>query len=348
MRLVSGIFDGLFGNDAAKMRLGTAIKAGTLPHAFLIDGPRGSGKSTLAFEIAAALNCENKESANTPLPCRRCNTCRRVFESSFTDVKVLDKPKDKATIGVDLVKDFKEDMFLSAGESDVKIYVVKNAHLLTPQAQNALLTVMEEPPSGVFILLLSASSDKILTTIKSRAQYVAMERFSRQALETYLLDKVPEARTRRTADPEGFGALLIRSEGYIGRALELFDPKEAERIKAERDVIKKFIAALDVRVPFSALYEAISDLPTVRAELLLSLEEIGRALSDMIKSKNTDGDVATEFFINAEHARKEAKSLSQKRLFTISEMLLETHDAIGKNAMIAAALTSLAAKIKLI
>lgn len=348
MRLVNGIFDGLFGNDATKVRLGTAIRTGTLPHAFLIDGPRGSGKSTLAFEIAAALGCENRESATGPLPCRRCNTCRRIFEGTFTDVKVLDKPKDKATIGVESVKEFKEDMFLSAGESDVKIYIVKNAHLLTPQAQNALLTVMEEPPSGVFILLLSESADKILTTIKSRAQYVAMERFSRQALESYLLDKVPEARTRRTSDPEGFGALLIRSEGYIGRATELFDPKESERIKAERETVKKFIAALDVRAPYSALYAVITELPTVRAELLLSLEEIGRALADMIKSKSTDGFVTTEFFLDADEARRTAKSLSQKRLLAISGILLETHDAISKNAMTAAALASLAAKIKLI
>ena len=177
---MSKYFSALYGNEAVKDRLGRAIRSGTLAHAFLVSGPDGSGKTTLAMEIAAALNCERREGAE--LPCHVCNTCRRIKDGSFIDVKWLEKPKDKMTIGVGEVRTFREDMFLSATESDYKIYIIDNADKMTPNAQNALLKVLEEPPSNVVIFMLSESDDAILTTIKSRAQYVAMERFDEDGL----------------------------------------------------------------------------------------------------------------------------------------------------------------------
>ena len=98
-------FPELLGNKDTKLRIGKAIEAGTVPHAFLIGGPSGSGKSVLAKEIAAALNCENLKSPSHNLPCGRCNNCKRVLEGNFTDVKILEKKKDKATLGVAEVKD---------------------------------------------------------------------------------------------------------------------------------------------------------------------------------------------------------------------------------------------------
>ena len=127
----------LRGNDSVRMRLGALVERGTLPHALLIEGGRGSGKHTLAKELAAALNCEHIGDTDSPLPCHRCNSCRRIAEGSFTDVKYLEKQKDKATIGVGEVKLFKEDMYLSATESRHKIYVFENAELMTPQALKA-------------------------------------------------------------------------------------------------------------------------------------------------------------------------------------------------------------------
>ena len=155
-------FPRLIGNGETKERLGRAIESGTLPHAFLIGGPSGSGKSTLAIEIAAALNC-------------------------FPDVKVLAKKKDKATLGVEAVKDFREDMFLSSTESENKIYIIDDAESMTPEAQNSLLKVLEEPPKSVNIILLAKECDRILTTIKSRTQYIPMSRFDEGELAEQLL-----------------------------------------------------------------------------------------------------------------------------------------------------------------
>ncbi len=345
---MTGIFEGLFGNETAKRRFSSLIREGTLAHAFLIDGPRGSGKRTLALEIAAALNCENKEDKTSSLPCRQCNTCRRTLGGSYTDIKELRRDGTRATIGVDAVKDFKDDMFLSATESNYKIYIINDAQTLTPQAQNALLTVMEEPPSGVVIMLLSSSSDKVLTTIKSRAQYIAMEIFSSSALEKYLTEALPEARSMKLSDPERLSAIIMRSGGCIGQAKELMSQKSAEEAEKERQNVKRFIKALDVKVPYSELYSALSAFPSTRAELSRSLEEAISALADMIKSKNGGEGTPTEFFECAKEALEFSASLSQKRLYAVFGLLTESNEYLTKNASQQAVISSLAAKIRLL
>ncbi len=347
MHAVGDVFAGVFGNDSAKMRFASAIRSNTLPHAFLLDGPPGSGKKTLAYEIAAALNCENGGSGILPFPCRRCNTCRRIFSGSYTDIKVLCKPSDRATIGVDTVKDFKSDMFLTASESDFKIYIIEDAHLLTPQAQNALLTVMEEPPPRVIIFLLSSSSDKILTTIKSRAQYVAMQKFTREELETYLKRTVPDAISPARISHERLCAVLTRADGCIGRALALLDPKSAEEAEERHAAVMKFVSALDVRASFADIYSALSDMPTGRAELISSVEEMISAVSDMIKVKHAQGEAPTLFFETAEDAENAARPISRMRLFKIYGALNEAHEYLTQNAMTASVISSLAARIKL-
>ena len=346
--VVREIFLGLFGNDAVKKRFSTAILSGTLPHAFLIDGPSGSGKRTLVLEISAALNCENRTDGTKPLPCRRCNTCRRIFEGSYTDIKSLSLQKGKSTVGVDAVKDFKEDMFLTATESDYKIYVFENAEALTPQAQNALLTVMEEPPPNVIIFLLSSSSDKILTTIKSRAQYVSMERFDRNRLEDFLISAVPPAAILKGTDPDSFSAVISKSGGYIGRAKKLLDPEGAARAKEEREAVGKFTAALDTRAPFSELYSAISGFPSLRGELILMLEEVDAAISDMIKFKNSEDTEHFTFYYSREDVGQAAKGISLPRLFKAHELIVTASEQLSKNAMTDTVLSSLAANLKLI
>lgn len=341
------IFAGLYGNDGAKRRFAAAIKSNTLPHAFLIDGPSGSGKKTLAYEISAALNCENRDSDVSPFPCRRCNTCRRIFGGSYTDVKVLRKSGDRATIGVDTVKDFKNDMFLTASESDFKIYIIEDAHLLTPQAQNALLTVMEEPPPRVIIFLLSSSSDKILTTVKSRAQYVAMQKFTRGEIEAYLKSTVPDAVSPLRITRERLSAVLTRADGCIGRAKALLDPESAQDAEEKHASVMKFIASLDAKAQFKDVYAALSELPTQRAELISAIEEITVALSDMIKVKHDRSGAPTLFFESAADAEAAARSLSRQRLLKIYGAVNEAHEYLTQNAMTASVISSLAAKIKL-
>ena len=334
-------FTRLWGNGTVKMRLGEAILKGRLNHALLIAGPDGSGKNTLALEIAAALNCENKDSSLLPLPCGKCNTCRRIYDENYTDIKRLRRDSSKATIGVEELRLFREDMFLSSTESQYKIYIIEEADKMTPNAQNALLKVLEEPPNAVMILLLCEESDKILTTIKSRSQLITMQRFTPSEIADYVIGKgIADSidKSRLTED-------IMSADGRIGKAVEIL--ASPEEVEADRRLAENIIAALRTGAPYSELYSAIMALPQKRAELGEVLDDISMALCDLVKIKFSKNCTLT-FFPNAEAAEKLGDGLSPKKLMSVYEAVREAAEDNSKNANIGALTACLGAKIKLI
>ena len=234
-------FPSVLGNAETKERLGTAILQGSFSHAYIIEGLHGCGKHTLALSLSAALNCKNRE-ANA-FPCGGCDNCRRIFKRNFIDVKFLSKREGKNTIGVEDVRLMREDVYLSPTESAYKIYIVEEAHALTPQAQNALLKIFEEPPSGVIIFLLCDSVQPILSTIKSRAQLVRMERLSDDDVRRALLMDVDFSSFEKTA-PEAFTAAIKLSQGAIGRAKEMLSEDGRAEIAEERALATSLLALL--------------------------------------------------------------------------------------------------------
>lgn len=349
LREVTGVreyFPGLIGNIETKARLGRAIEAGTLPHAFLIGGPSGSGKSTLALQIAAAMNCLSKNVGSSPLPCGNCSNCRRISEGNYPDVKLLAKKKDKATLGVEAVKDFREDMFLSSTESEHKIYIIDDAECMTPEAQNALLKVLEEPPTAVSIILLARECDRILTTIKSRSQYIAMSRFEDSELSRHLLSVSAEARAMNIADSSKFSELIISADGRLGLALELMNRKSSEEITEERNEIIELIRAIGKNGSYADVYTAISRFPTKRAELCVTLERLINALRDLTVIRY-DQNAKTLFFPSQSEAKELCGNIPAKRLINVYDAVNEAHGLIGRNANVANIMSSLCAKIRL-
>ncbi len=340
------VFSRLFGNGPIKARIGAAIESGRLPHALLIDGERGSGKYTLALEIAAALNCEHRCDTSLPLPCRSCRNCKRILNEGYVDVHVLEKSSDRATLGVDEVKELRSDMFLSATEADYKVYIIKDAEKMTTEAQNALLIVLEEPPKNVVIILLASGTDKILTTIKSRAQYVAMSRFTQDEIADYLKRRDPEIARMAAADPEGFRLVVGSADGRIGAALELLNPGERETLAEERENITRIVNLLDRGAPYAQLYSAVGALPTKRPELAAALERLMSALSDLIAVRLCE-DKDLSFFLNRDDALGIAERIESGRLFRIYDIINKAHDDNSKNANITTLIASLAARIKM-
>lgn len=339
-------FANLFGNDFHKNRIALSVLEERMPHALLIDGPSDSGKMTFATEIAAALNCECKNDSTRPFPCGRCNSCRRIHEGSFTDVKVLKRTDGKATVGVKEIKDFRADMYLSATESGYKVYIIDEAEKMTTEAQNALLIILEEPPKNVVIMLLASGTDSILTTIKSRTQYVAMSRFATDELSEYLERESAEARSLAFRDPEAYKALLVSADGRIGKALQLLNPKAREENEQKREETLAVIRALGKKTPYTELYAAIYSLPQKRVEFSLALEALISALSDLILAKKSES-FAPVFFTDPISAKEAAEDVPIGRLMKIYDIVIHTYRECEKNANVTLAAANMASRIKM-
>ena len=216
---------------------------------------------------------------------------------------------------------------------------------LSTAAQNALLKVLEEPPSSVHIILLCTEADKILSTIKSRTQYVQTELFAPDELRLHTVKLSDTAAALERTDPDRLKAILLASGGVIGRALNMIDDGRADAVEQRRECVLRFISALPKRAPFSKLYSATMALPTKREELKSTLEDIRNALRDLIASRVSDG-IAPIFFLTEEELESCASSLTQKRLIEVYDAITSAINDIDNNVVISTLLTDLSVIIK--
>ena len=278
-------FNKIIGNEDIKKRIGQAIELGEMHHAILLSGPEGAGKRTLATEIAAAMLCENRASVSHAIPCGQCNTCRRVREGKHLDVKYIAKDSSRATISVDEVRRFKGDSILSGAEDDFRFYIFENAEALTVGAQNSILKILEEPPEGVYFILLSEGADKLLTTISSRVQRFDLQTFSQRELEEVVVRLSGKAAILKNQDPEGFHGAIAASGGTIGRSVELIENDAVAYIREKNQKTRDIISIFSAKASYSDVKARISALPTSRAEITEALEDALSAIADLLGSK---------------------------------------------------------------
>jgi DNA polymerase-3 subunit delta' len=332
-------FPSVLGNEETKVRLGQAILRNAFPHAFIIEGPSGCGKHTLALALSAALNCEKKDGLS--LPCGVCDNCRRIFKKNFVDIKNLSKKEGRNTIGVEDIRIMKEDIYLSPTESAYKIYIVEEAQTMTPQAQNALLKIFEEPPAGVVIFLLCDSIQQILSTIKSRAQLVRMERLSDEVVKNALLN-INEFSSVAAASPDAFTAAIKLSHGSIGRAKEMLSVDGSAELAEERTLVVKLLSLLVPGKEHFPLYSALQELPQKRNEFSRALLMVLDGLRDLILSKYTE-HAPILFYTDRSEVSSLASRIGYARLFRFYDAFTDARNKSEKNGNMTAIMAELSA-----
>ena len=227
-------FEQLLGNSRLKENLRIGIGRGRVSHFYLISGPDGSGKRTLAQLLSAAVLCPGEEK-----PCMTCSACRKVISNTHPDVITVTDPEHK-NVAVKLVRQIREDMFIRPNEADRKIYIFPQE--LGIEGQNALLKILEEPPSyGVFILLAD-NPEKLLPTVRSRATELRLLALDGDILKNELRRRFPDA------EDAALQAAADRSGGYLGQAIELLEQGSALSAQTEG-----FVAAYGQRQPLQLL-----------------------------------------------------------------------------------------------
>lgn len=290
----------VFFNEKILSRLAKISEAGRLAHAYLFIGPRSSGKTETALALAKSLNCAAPKGG---IFCDACPSCIKINGGNHADVQVFEaitseeedaglvnpRPGEKPeknknlSIRISQVRHINSRIQLRAFEAKTKVVIIKDIENFSDDAANAFLKTLEEPSRDTLIILTAVAPEKIIATIKSRAQTVNFFPVSGEALEAALIKS-----GRLDAVRAHF--LANFSEGSFGKAVELNDAKTFERKNA---VIDQFIFTQNSE-PFiqgivsdkDKTKEALSILLTWFRDLVLlksSIDELKLIHSDRVK-----------------------------------------------------------------
>lgn len=301
----------LWGNDALRARIGNDICAHRLSHAYILDGKYGMGKHTLALQIAAAQSCLGKDDPNLPLPCGTCKNCKKILEGKSPDVILVSREKGKAQMTVDIIRKIRTDVLTAPNDLDTKVYIIEDAHTMNPQAQNALLLTLEEPPEYVLFLLLCEDAGNMLETIRSRAPIYRLQPLPTETISAYVAQHAPNS--KGSAFGETLQQVLMAAEGSIGKALDLLSPKESAPILAAKETVLAFLEAAQAKG--EKIPDALNAFGSKRDEVSLRMQTLIKALRDLIAIKKCDpGTVSLCFFTDREQASAYAMRFSVQEL----------------------------------
>ena len=312
-------FAELVGQEAVVKTLTTALETGRLAHAYLFSGPRGSGKTSAAKILARCIDCVRGPTAT---PDNTCDNCRAILDGTALDVLEIDAASNR---GIDEIRALRDAVKFAPATMRRKVYIIDEAHMITPAGANAFLKTLEEPPEHAVFILCTTAPEALPATVLSRCQRYA---FRRIAVPTMI------ARMRLIAEAEGIeiddaalGAIAYRAEGGLRDALTMLEQAaafgggrvdlaafEAAFGSTGREVARKLLDEMLAGEAVAALrtIESASDEGLDMQTLLRSLSgELRHLLVGRVDPRLLEHDLSAE---DAADAARLAESTPQARI----------------------------------
>ncbi len=310
-------FDNIIGQEHIKTHMLAAVRHENPSHAYLLCGEKGSGKKMLAEAFASALQCESESEKK---PCGKCLSCMQMMTGNHPDVIYVRHEKPNV-ISVDEIRhQLNQDVGIKPYRSKWKIYIVDEAEKMNVQAQNAALKTLEESPDYAVILLLTANTDSMLETIRSRCVTLAVRPVREDVLKRYLMQKgkLPDYRA---------SLCTAFARGNVGRALWLSTSQEFEESREETISLLK-----------SLKQKNVNDLAAVAKKKVEKGADPGAFLEllqlwyrDILLYKATKSTKHLIFSGEVQYIKKTAAACSFEGLNRILEAILQTADRISGN-----------------
>jgi DNA polymerase III subunit gamma/tau len=331
-------FEQMVGQKHVTKTLANALKADRLAHAYIFAGLRGTGKTSMARILAKCLNCEQ---GPTTEPCGRCTSCSEIAESRSMDVMELDAASRR---GIDSIRELQQVISYAPVRDRYKVLILDEFHMLTPEAFNALLKTLEEPPPNLMFILATTAIQKVLPTIQSRCQVFEFRRVSVGELADHLR-RICDAEGVKISD-SGLERLARAGEGSVRDSLsvlekvlafcghEIDDDDLLRMLGGVRlEVIAKMVGGLAGR-DAGVMLEVLDGLVDEGHDLFYFWSELISALRDLLMMSAVPGrsDLLARSPEEAKRLKESADGLSEEDLVRAFNILADLEPDLKSSA----------------
>ena len=286
--------------------ISSAVENNRVSHAYILNGERGSGKKMLANLFAMTLLCETGDNE----PCGKCHSCKQAESGNHPDIIRVTHEKPNSISVDDIRTQVNNTVDIKPYQGPYKVYIIPQADMMTPQAQNAILKTIEEPPSYAVFLLLTENAETLLPTINSRCVMLKLRNIKDTLIKKYLMEnlEIPDYK----AD-----MCTAFAQGNMGRAIMLANSDHFNEIREEAVQLLKHINEMEL----NEIVAAVKNISVYKLEITDYLDIIMIWYRDVLLYKATKEIDKVVFKDQLQSIKEQARKSSYEGIELILESL---------------------------
>lgn len=301
-----GSFKDVVGHKDILKYISSAVENNRVSHAYILNGERGSGKKMLANLFAMTLLCETGDNE----PCGKCHSCKQAESGNHPDIIRVTHEKPNSISVDDIRTQVNNTVDIKPYQGPYKVYIIPQADMMTPQAQNAILKTIEEPPSYAVFLLLTENAETLLPTINSRCVMLKLRNIKDTLIKKYLMEnlEIPDYK----AD-----MCTAFAQGNMGRAIMLANSDHFNEIREEAVQLLKHINEMEL----NEIVAAVKNISVYKLEIIDYLDIIMIWYRDVLLYKATKEIDKVVFKDQLQSIKEQARKSSYEGIELILESL---------------------------